>query len=122
MGDRLYQVLPRIAALIAAVSPIFVTYFFAYSASIHVGHWPSYSNPDPKDLPTLFTPLYLASMYAFIFWLPVSFGLAIHGVFGNDKSARVRRALLPGTVSDLAIFCGLFVYIDPHGVFNWLID
>jgi hypothetical protein len=97
-------------------------YTFALRAALFLGHWPSYNNPDPRNLPDEFHPQteFLMSV------IPIVVSVFMTCLFATlmarlaPRSRRIVDAVFVG------IFFGFLSYMmlgaDPFGVLNWFLD
>ncbi len=112
-----------IIALLLAAFPVFLIVAllgYAFTACVYLGHWPSYSNPDPKQLGWW---VHHSALQIGFVGFPVvtilAFCLAIVG--------RLRSRDFPiGTVVITAVasiaLAVAFAKIDPGGVMAWFWD
>jgi hypothetical protein len=94
----------------------------AIYAHQHLGYWPSYGHPDPKDLPAAVQSA-SETLERLVFFLSMLIpGLTF--AFVHRSQQRIRRAILFAIA--IAIVYALFgvslCYYDPFGVFEWGID
>jgi hypothetical protein len=97
-------------------------YTFALRAALFLGHWPSYNNPDPKDLPDEFHPQteFLMSV------IPIVVSVGVTCLFATvmARLAPPSRRVVDAVFT--AIFFGFLSYMvlgaDPFGFLNWLLD
>jgi len=119
---QLAKPLPTIA-MILAVSPAFMIVAlleYATQARVYLGHWPSYNNPDPKNLGWFIQ--HAALQLGFML-----FPLAILGAVGVLIAGRAKTADFPlRPVMGTAILCSalLIAYcrVDPGGFLEWFWD
>ena len=116
--------MPLITLLLATfpVPWIFALHFYALEASVYLGHWPSYENPDPKQLGGLMQWQYPALAFGLVSvpWASVmSIVLAIVGRI-ESRDFPIWTAIVTAIVS-FALFVGFGVY-DPGGLGTWFMD
>lgn len=83
-----------------------------------VGHWPSYGNPDPKDVPESSDTV--AGLFTVVF-----FGLQVLLVgWWIWKRPSAGRRALAALVFLVFAWSGTFLFLvaDPFGVMEWLAD
>jgi len=97
-------------------------YLHAWRASQFLGHWPSYGNPDPKELPAGFGSSTVWMEYT----LPWAVGLLllllwIAAIYRVNQWQQGQWSIVHLTT---ASFVGLFImaWLDPGGVMNWFMD
>jgi hypothetical protein len=119
---RFKEPLAKVALCLAGVPVLLILALFGYSslARIHLGHWPSYNNPDPTRLGWwyLHDPLTMGFI-TFPFWSLVAVGLAIYGR-RRSKHFPIWMILVTALVSAMILI--VFARIDPGGFVNWFWD
>ena len=94
-------------------------YGFVFRARMHLGHWPRYAHPDPKDLD--FTLHHVVLHYGilafpFIAIVAVAFGIA----------ARVHDRALPMwlivSAGLLPVLLAVFLNVEPYDFIGWFMD
>ena len=121
--EKLIPLLLRLPAYLAAILPVILMYFIAYCASIYLSHWPSYNNPDPRLLPSEFDALFLVLEYSLILWFPLTIIFVLVGISRSKDPSNWPDIAYGGSAYGLMTLAGVFIFvIDPHGVWNWLID
>jgi len=95
---------------------------YAWRASMFLGHWPYYNNPDPKNLPEHFAP-----STAWLDWTVPIAGLilataALAFLLRMIPNYKVRMftgtvLLFGGWLTGLAL-----LWLDPGGMFEWICD
>jgi hypothetical protein len=97
-------------------------YTFAFRAALFLGHWPTYSNPDPKDLPDHFHPA--TEFLEFV--IPMLVSVAVTYLFFTlvMRFATWPRRLQFGlaAASLLWLFAFILVAGDPFRVLDWILD
>ena len=58
--------------VLCAFAPCISVYLMAIAAYVYLGHWPYYANPDPKQLPEIFSIPYSAVWISWLFWIPTT--------------------------------------------------
>src|SRR5262245_47291751 len=114
-----------IITLLLAVFPLLLvlgSLSYACEAAIYLGHWPSYNNPDPKQLPGWFAIQHdalgvglLASEAIFC----LAIGLAIVGRICSREFPLAWMILVAAVSVGLAL---VYVHFDPGGVLSWFFD
>ena len=97
-------------------------YTFALRAALFLGHWPSYNNPDPKNLPDEFHPQteFLMSV------IPIIVSVGVTCLFATlmsrfaPRSRRIVDALFAGILFWFLSY--MMIGADPFGVLNWFMD
>ena len=111
-----------IALVIAALPALLICdlWGFAVKAAVHCGHWPSYGNPDPKQLPWEIQLATLRLEWICAPWFTlIAIGAAIQGrLFSRQFPLwpAVLVTVLTGVV--FVVYCRL----DPVGMVAWLWD
>ena len=94
----------------------------AFRASRHVGHWPKYGNPDPKDLPGTLNGSPAALEYL-LPWLAYALALGALGwMLGRAKTTRIRLVLSSTLIPILWAAWILLLQADPLGIMEWIFD
>ncbi len=113
----------RAATLTLAAFPLFVLVaFFCYviEARLYLGHWPSYGNPDPKQLGWwLQHSLLQLGFVGFPVVALVATGLA---VFGRARSREFPFLTIIATIAVASAALIVFARIDPGGFVDWFWD
>lgn len=97
-------------------------YTFALRAALFLGHWPSYNNPDPKNLPDEFHPQteFLMSV------IPIVVSVGVTCLFATlmarlaPRSRRIVNSVFAGILFGFLSY--MMIGADPFGVLNWLMD
>jgi hypothetical protein len=97
-------------------------YTFAFRAALYVGHWPYYNNPDPKDLPERFHPY--SEFLKYLVPVVISVASTCLFAFAVPRLARPCRQFYCAVAGALAIGALpiLLFFLDPAGVWEWIID
>lgn len=110
-------------ALIAATYPVLMilsVLLAGAGARLYLGHWPSFNNPDPKQIAW---GLPQGTILICLMIVPVSplcaSALALYGRWQSKEFPLVSVLTLTG-ISLVAFFA--FARIDPGGFLNWLAD
>ena len=114
---------PFMVAMFLAISPAFMIVAlleYATQARVYLGHWPSYNNPDPKNLGWMIQHASLQLGFTL-------FPLAILGAVGASIAGRAKSPDFPlWRVIGTAIVCSalLIAYcgLDPGGFLDWFWD
>ncbi len=61
-----------ILTALSGLAPCISLYLFAAAAYVHLGHWPSYANPDPRLLPSSFELPSVVVVATWLFWIPIT--------------------------------------------------
>ena len=113
---------PLITLLVAAfpVLLIFDLLGYAFKAAVHLGHWPSYANPDPKQLGWSYE--HGVVLLAWISFPMVSLGAIILAILGRFRSQNFPAWSV--SLVAIASFVVFLVYcrIDPGGMVAWFWD
>jgi hypothetical protein len=109
----------------APLAPIAAAIALALIVALTEGHWPSYGNPDPKDLPPAYQPVYLAVLaftaISFVL-LPIfatgSISILLFAARGGADDP------VPWLVATVLAWLSLlsWVLLDPLGLLDWLAD
>jgi hypothetical protein len=103
------------------ISFVAVLYTSAARAAVYLGHWPSYGNPDPKDLPEHFSPPEILELIvpALILCLLTT---AVAAFIARYVSPSLRLLI----AWSIAVSCWLLsfalIFADPLGVVEWMMD
>ena len=124
-GDMINRCLLVLVAMTAAapIALLSIPYTFAWRASVHLGRWPTFNNPDPKALPDDLGP----SPHLQIV-IPVIVFLATAGLFVMlfrwcDRTVRRMSMAILGLLG-VGSWVGsiIFFALDPFGVMLWIFD
>jgi hypothetical protein len=114
----------RLSALPLACFLVIVAY--ACSAAAVIGHWPSYNNPDPKQLPL--RPLLYATDLACltgvlsVMVLPLAYGIARAVATRRKQLFALRPGTLPLYFSGAALWVVDIISIRTRGPWPSLLD
>jgi hypothetical protein len=93
---------------------------YVVEARLHLGHWPSYANPDPKQLGWwLQHSLLQLGFIGFPLVALLAIGLA---VFGRTRSREFPFWTTIGTIVATGAALVLYAWIDPGGFVDWFAD
>jgi hypothetical protein len=113
----------QVAALTLATSPlILLVLFFAYvvRARLHLGHWPHYNHPDPKQLGWWIQhSLLQIGFIGFPVMALTAVGLALAGRW---RSREFPTWIIIGMVVLASSALVAFARFDPGGFMNWFWD
>ena len=113
---------PLITLLVAAfpVLLIFDLLGYAFKAAVHLGHWPSYANPDPKQLGWRFHHGVL--QLEWIGFPVVSLSAIILAILGRFHSRDFPTwSVILLTIASFVVFL-LYSRLDPGGMVAWFWD
>ena len=122
LAHRFSRPFPFITLLVAAFPLMLVCalFGFVFKAAGHVGHFPSYGNPDPKQLPW---DVELAALRAGWMGVPLvslaAICLAIQGRL-HSREFPLRPVIVIAVLSFVAF--ALYSRLDPGGMVAWLWD
>jgi hypothetical protein len=96
------------------------------AARLYLGHWPSYGDPDPKDLPTAFEPLYGLVWGGFGVLLALAsavlpIGVIVLAVLAIRGGSRQYVPVLALGLAPWVVVVWFFL-ADPGGFIEWLAD
>jgi len=120
--DELTRPLPLLALSVAAfpVLVILALLDYGFQAWVHLGHWPSYANPDPKQLGWWLQ--HGALELGFAGFPAVSFLAVCLAIFGRIRSRDFPFwAVIITTVAGIALLVA-YARIDPGGLVAWFWD
>jgi hypothetical protein len=94
----------------------------ALAAAWAMGRWPSYGDPDPKDLPFLdYGRFFIPAVAAPLLLLgPTSIGLARY--VNQRVGVRKRRGVSVAIALGLGLFGITLLLADPAGIITWVVD
>ena len=112
-----------LVALILAVFPVLsllALLLGVFAARLHLGHWPSYNNPDPKQIASGLPHLVIQLCLMLV---PVSVFSAIAlALVGRSRSKQFPFwTILMATAVSVALLIA-YGRIDPGGFVNWFMD
>jgi hypothetical protein len=113
----------HLATLILAAFPLFLLVaFFGYviEARLHLGHWPSYANPDPKQLGWAIQHSTL--QLGFVGFPVVAFLAAGLAMLGRARSREFPIWTVIVTVVMASVTLIAFTRLDPGGFVDWFWD
>jgi len=116
--------LKKVGIILNYLSSIWIIFLYAYFfvVAIKVGHLPSFSFPDPKEvIPIHNTIHYLYFISAFIFFSASILLNIFLGIFGLIKKKRLLHYSIFILFTNILIYMCL-PYIDFFGVFAWFMD
>lgn len=119
---RLTRPFPLVVLTLAAFPFLLLVAFLVcvLGVRLHLGHWPSYGQPDPKQLGWWF-PYHILQLgfFGFPFVALLAAGLAL---FGRVRSREFPwlTILITVVVANAVFFA--FVRMDPGGFVDWLWD
>jgi hypothetical protein len=119
---RLTRPFPLTALTLAAFPLLLLVAFFGYviEARLHLGHWPSYGQPDPKQLGWWIQHSILQlSFVGFPMVALIAAGLA---VFGRVRSREFPFLTIIATIVVASAALIAFARIDPGGFVDWFWD
>ena len=100
----------------------FYLWTFALRARLYLGYWPSYSQPDPKDLPLHFHPPTELLHHIIPLGLSIGIILALTSLLRKQSDLKIRMM----TASILALTGWIvafgLIFIDPCGFMEWWAD
>ena len=120
--ERFRKPLPLAAMFLAASPALLIVALLGYAlqARVQLGHWPSYNNPDPKNLGW---PIQHVALQFGLAGFPLAVMAAVILAIVGRAQSREFPAL---SVIFTAIVCGalLLVYnrMDPGGFLGWFWD
>jgi hypothetical protein len=119
---HLTKPLPMIALVLAVFPVLLILSLLGYAcqARLHLGHWPYYEHPDPKDLGWWFQHSVL--QLGFIGFPLAALGAVCLAIIGRSQSREFPLWTVIGTA---AISTGLLVAygrLDPGGFVSWFWD
>ena len=95
---------------------------FAWAVTVKVGHFPSYSNPDPKHVADL-SLLYEATVVLFFIALLSPLVIGTRTAVALLRSGRWRDGPWASGVYLAGVsLTGAVVFGDPFGLMTWLLD
>jgi hypothetical protein len=114
--------LAKIALALAGMPVLLILalYGYAFLARVYLGHWPSFNNPDPRQMGWWFLhgPLQMGFM-TFPFWLFAAISLAILGR-SRSRGFPIGTILVTAPISWIAFI--IFSRTDPGGFYFWFWD
>ena len=119
---RIIKPLPLATLTLAAFPLLLLVAFFGYviEARLHLGHWPSYANPDPKQLGWWIQ--HSALQLGFV-WFPVAvLFAAVLAMVGRARSREFPIWTVIATVVVASVALVVFTWIDPGGFVDWFWD
>jgi hypothetical protein len=109
--------------MILAVSPAFMIAAlleYATRARVYLGHWPSYNNPDPKNLGWFIQHAALQLGFT-LFPLPL-LGAVFLSIAGRAKTPDFPLKCVLGTAIVCSALLIAYCRIDPGGFVEWFWD
>lgn len=95
---------------------------YAYRAYRHLGHWPKYGTPDPKDLPETLIGSPAALEYFIPWGTYVVFLGAVLWLICRTQTIKTRLILSSTLIPALWAAWILLLKIDPFGIMEWIFD
>ena len=96
-----------------------IFYAFVLRARFHLGYWPAYSHPDPKELD--FTAHHFALHFGMLGLPFVPLVAVCFGVASRARSRDVPLWLIIFTAL-LPVAIAVFVNIEPYDFIGWFLD
>jgi hypothetical protein len=120
--EQFTRPLPMLALSVAAFPMLVILDLLGYAleAGVYLGHWPSYANPDPKQLGWWLQ--HSALELGFVGFPAASFLGVCLAILGRTRSRDFPFwTVIITTVASIALLVA-FARIDPGGVVAWFWD